>query len=655
MRKHLRAVLAKLIKWTADRPPDQSSTIRYLNEALVELSTRENAARAEYMERCAELAEAVQMAGAGPWKVSPAAVQRTELLLKEARERYGKESYSPVIQISESGAIGDVMLALQNVEWRAEAAQARMEFSRWGIQSIILIVRLYYMTNPIMRRLIDVSAAYVFARGFEVTSNDPAANEQIKRFFENNKEVLGQNAVTDLERRKDYDGSIYWVFFADEQSSGEVKLRTFDATEIEDIVCNPEDSDEPWLYKRVWTQENFDLKTGHVSAEPVKRWYPALRFEPADKPDTIGDVKVDWNARVHHRKCGGVAKWKHGCPRMYPAMYWAKQTKKYLEGCANVNAALSQIAMTATTKGGQQAIAGLKQTLSASGPSSSMLDINPPAVSGSTFASGPGTQLAAFKSRGAGSDPEECRQYKLMACMVKGVPETFLADVSTGNLATAQSLDRPTEAVFLEFQEAWREDFLILTTYALEVSSKATSGKLREARTKAGKAAAVQIVECRRRQKTDGSFVYEAFQKDSKRIELRVNFPAIREGDMPTLVAATVSAMTLNGGTPGRGIDERAGVLNLYDLTGVENGGELIEQQYPEDIYDPLRASEEGAAPDAPPIGAEPNTSPGAGTEPAPPGAPGGGEPAPGAVKESVRLRLRINSALRRVEKSLRS
>jgi hypothetical protein len=46
--------------------------------------------------------------------------------------------------------------------------------------------------------------------------------------------------------------------------------------------------------------------------------------------------------------------------------------------------------------------------------------------------------------------------------MVVGVPETFLADVSTGNLATATTLDRPTELVFMEKQEAWREDLTII-------------------------------------------------------------------------------------------------------------------------------------------------------------------------------------------------
>ncbi len=650
LRHRFRRFLAKLIRWTADPPPDQSALIQKLNDALIATSTRDNAARDEYLAQVAELAEMRQMSGSGPWSVSAEAVERTDRLIHSAREQFGK----PAQRLRESGATGDYFLAAQAAEWRAETAQGNMEFSRWGIQRIILITRLYYMINPLMRRLIDVSAAYVFARGYEVTSSKPAANDQIQQFLQDNKDVFGQNAITDLERRKDYDGNLYFVLFPDTENTGRVKARTFDAIEIEEIVCNPEDVDEPWLYKRVWSVSTFDFSSGTSATSTKTAWYPALRYDPADKPLTIGDHEVRWDSRVHHRKCGGVAKWKHGCPRMYPAVYWAKTAKKFLENCASSKAALAQFYATLTTKGGQQVLSGMKQQIgTAAGPPSNMLDQNPPAVS-SLFASGPGTELKAFAARGVDADPAEVHEFKLMACMVKGVPETFLSDVSTGNLATAQSLDRPTETVFLDFQEAWREDLLTMCSFALEISERASGGMLREAY-KSQKAGAVKIVECKRRRLKNGTFVYEAFGTAPDVIELRCNFPAIREGDIPALVGATVTAMTLNGGTPGSGIDEKAGNRNLYDQLGIENGDELIEEQYPEDEYEPLRVTDE-PEPIAPPLpGAPPQDGAGIPQAGAAPAQAGATEPqAPAAVKETVRLRLRINSALRRVEKSLR-
>ena len=69
---------------------------------------------------------------------------------------------------------------------------------------------------------------------------------------------------------------------------------------------------------------------------------------------------------------------------------WAKASRKFLEHCMAVKAALAQIAMTITTKGGQQALEGIKQQLQSTVATgnSSWYEQNPTAVAGSTWASG---------------------------------------------------------------------------------------------------------------------------------------------------------------------------------------------------------------------------------------------------------------------------
>jgi hypothetical protein len=273
---------------------------------------------------------------------------------------------------------------------------------------------------------------------------------------------------------------------------------------------------------------------------------------------------------------------------------WAREARKFLEACASVRQSLSQFALTLTTKGGQQALEGVKAQMSTTvGPTAQIWDQNPPAGRGSTFASGPGTKLEAFKTSGAGFSPEDVRQYKLMCCMVKGVPETFLADVSTGNLATATSLDRPTETMFLELQESWREDLATIADYVLKVSKGAPSGSLREAG-----AHIYRICESKRITRKDGRRVYEAMKPstESGDIEIQVNFPNIREGDIPALVQATVEAMTL-GNKFGQvaGIDEKTGVKQLFDLLGVEDGDVIAEDMYPDGSYETDRQAQKDA------------------------------------------------------------
>jgi len=596
-RAKVQRFLARVIRYL-HKPPDQSSTIKVLSEALRDLAGRVDTAKTLYMERVCELVEARQMAGAGPWGASPATLAHTDRLITEAYERYGKgDGLSTKLResanaITAQGVYGDIELALQNVEWRREVNLSWLEFSRWGIQQIILISRLHFIKNPIIRRLVNVCAAYVFARGVDVSTDDGGANEVIRDFFERNKATMGQHGLTELERRKDYDGNLFFVLFTDTQETGKVTCRTIDATEIQEVVTDPDDTDTPWYYRRIWTQRTLDPTTGQYNNTSGKRWYPALGYDPDDKPKFIGDVEVAWDSPILHRKAGAIAKWHFGCPRIYPALDWAREARRYLESCASVAQALSEIALLWTTKGGQQALEGIKQQVGTTvGPTSALWDNNPPAVAGASFASGPGTKVEAFKTQGAGMNPEGVRQYKLMCCMVADVPETFLGDVSTGNLATAMSLDRPTETSFLEKQEAWREDLVTLVSYVLKVSYRAPSGKLRESY----KAKTAPVIrEAARYLDSQGRWHYvEKKEKVEGTIEVRAEFPAIREGDIPALVKAVVEAMTLeNKAGQVIGIDEKEGVRYLYALLGIERGDEVVEQQYPEKEYERDRTKE---------------------------------------------------------------
>lgn len=577
--------------------PDYQGTIRGLTEIIKAIQPQRDEMRLRWAEedKC-ERIEANQLAGAGPWLGYSA---RAALTRNESAKVIVQES-NPLLS---QGAFGDIELALQNVEWRREINLSWLEFSRWGIQQIILISRLYYIKNPIVRRLIDVCAVYVFGRGVEVSSADEDANEVLKEFFERNQKVLGHIALADLERRKLYDGNLFFAFFTDQLNTGLTTVRMLDATEIMDIITNPDDTDDPWYYRRVWVQRKFDIKTGQVSTEGQECYHPAINFNPTPRPATLNDKPVMWDVPVYHRKCGAVAKWNFGCPVIYPAIDWAKAARRFLEACATVKQALATFAMTITTKGGQQAIEGLKQQLSTTvGPQAAIWDTNPPPVNAATFVSGPGTEMTFMNATGKGGDPEEVRRFLLMCCMVVGVPETFLADVSTGNLATATTLDRPTELVFLEKQESWREDLVLIAKYVLSVSKNAPKGTFKAALDRRGlKVSGVVIKERDRERLPNGRMVYVSEAKKPKKdavIEVQATFPAIREGDQAINIKSIAEAMTLdNKGGQIVGIDEKAGVLLLLRELGVDDPEELVELMYPEKEYDPDRTKEPLPAP----------------------------------------------------------
>lgn len=595
MRRTIRLWLIKALRWLAPKPdllPELRATQRVLDEAQQQISFQ----RLEARHFVTELIEAQAMAGSGPWHPGePIAYAQMSPVLREVLKL--KES-GPV---STLGVYGDYEFLIQNIDWQREINYSWTEFSRWGVQQIILISRLYYIKNPIVRRLVDVCAAYVFARGVDISTQDEDANDVIKDFTQRNQKVLGHVALGELEKSKDRDGNLFFVFFTD-PATGDVDIRTIDASEIQDVFTDPEDADVPQYYRRTWVTRIFDAQSGAVSSMNLEAWYPALGFvKPPNAPSSIKGNPINWDTPIYHRKVGGVGKWLFGCPRIYPMLDWAKEARKFLEACASIRQSLSQFAFTLTTKGGQAAIQGLKEEMQTTvGPASQLYDTNPPAVTGASFISGPGTKLEVLKTSGSTFSPEDVRQFKLMCCMVKGVPETFLADVSTGNLATAATLDRPTETVMLNLQEEWVEDLVVIYTFVLQASMRGGKSKLREAITARGaEPGDIVIRECSRIRLPDGRWRYAEAAKDGKSIDVQVNFPAIREGDVPAMVGAITDAMTL-GGKSGSvvGIDEKEGVAMLYRALGNEKADELTEAAYPSKsskdapAYDPVRTAE---------------------------------------------------------------
>lgn len=605
---------------TFPNPPEVRAENRVLREILGGMSQDETSYLDRYMEMADEWVEARMMAGAGPGMTATKLREEAGNALVRIRERAVGIRPKESQPVSAQGAFGDIELALQNVEWRREINLSWLEFSRWGIQQIILISRLYYIKNPLIQRGINVAAHYVFGRGVEISSPDEAANEVLKEFVSRNERVLGQAALGDLQRRLYYDGQIFFALFADKVDKGLTTVRTIDATEIQEILCNPDDADEPQMYRRQWVQRQYDSIAGVVQTTTAKEeWYPALGYDPDDKPPEMAGKRVNWESPAIHMKGGtGVSKWHFDTPRVYAALDWSKAAKKFLEACATVKQALAQIALHITSKGGQQALEGIKQQLQTTvGPNASLWDTNPTPVNASIFASGPGTTLEAFKTSGAGGDPEEVRRFIHMVAMALDLPEHFFADVTTGALATAQTLDRPTELAFQEKQERWREVLVRIAKYALDVDKGAPSGKLRE-REAVGK---LTVTEARRVPSPNHgrAWMYEAKQTPKKNeVLVTVSFPAIREGDLPAMIKAWVEAGTLDNKV-GQivGIDEKVMVRGLLQLLGVENADDLVEEMYPDGEYDPDRTKVD--LPDPLPTRGQPQP----GGEPqAPPGTP---------------------------------
>lgn len=545
---HLAPPLGKVLASAGGTVDRLTSDIQIYRERLSD-------EQSSLVRQAAEMAEACSMAGAGPWRPT---MSESGRLSEAVRLREG------------ANGLAELELALEDRGWKRQLAISQMEFSRYGIQQIILISRLYFIKNPLVRRGVQVSSHYVFGRGLEVGSDDATANKVLHAFFTDPRNVceIGHRALVEKEEALHTDGNLFFALFSS-PDDGATVIRTIDATEIQEIISNPDDSAEPWYYRRTWMRQIFDDATGNTNPVQSELWYVALGHETKLRKIRDIDVAVDPVTKrpipVLHHKVGGLPKWQFGCPLVYSWIDWARAYKQFLENWATIQQALARFAWQVETQGGQPAIAAFKQTLATTlGNDGQSVEINPPPTVGSAFISGPGNKMTPVKTAGTQTNPEAGRRIMLMVAAAAGLPETFFGDASTGSLATAQSLDRPTELKFLEAQERWRGLLQCIGQYVLEQSARAPQGRLKEAK------------------------------KEAEPITVEVTFPAVLEHDITQRVAAITNAMTLSGFETS-GIDEKVGVGLLLKELGVEDPDTVLEEMYPEADYNANRKAQEEA------------------------------------------------------------
>jgi len=136
-----------------------------------------------------------------------------------------------------------------------------------------------------------------------------------------------------------------------------------------------------------------------------------------------------------------------------------------------------------------------------------------------------------------------------------GLPETFFGDVSVGTLATARSLDRPTELKFLDCQAYYIDFYSDLFSYVIDVAQAANK------------------------------LPYQDPETDEDLDEnVSITFPPILEHDVNESVGAIVSAATLDGKAQAGTIpDMKLLSRMLLTVLGAQDIDELMERMFPED------------------------------------------------------------------------
>lgn len=463
-------------------------------------------------------------------------------------------------------------LALETDGWRLLSMQAEQEFSREGLAVITELSRVMYLKNPLVQRSVDVKRLYVWGQGWSVKAADENIQEVLTAFMDDAKnqvELTSHAARMQKELERQTDGNLFLVFFTN-ANTGRVRVRSITFDEIDSVICNPEDAKDPWFYRRSWTEQRTDIESGGTETQKRRAYYPDWRYTPTNKPTYIGRIPVMWDKPIYHIKTGGFSNWRFGVSAVYASIDWAKAYKEFLEDWASIVRAYRRFAFQLSTPGGKSAIAAAKAKLGTTyGNAGTGAETNPAPTVGSTFVSSPDVNITPVRTSGATVAAEDGRRLLLMVAAATGLPETFFGDVSVGTLATAESLDRPTELMMIDLRTLWADIYQDIFHYVLLRAVKAPRGPLRGLGTIATERDGDELVE---------RIEWAADVDD----HIDIDWPPIRTEGIDARVTAIIKAATLDGKQP-------AGTLDLVTVTrlllvalGEDDVDEIIERLFPD-------------------------------------------------------------------------
>jgi hypothetical protein len=353
--------------------------------------------------------------------------------------------------------------------------------TRQGLKQISARAWLYYAAMPLIRRAVRLKTYYVWGQGVSISARDEKVNDLVQALIddEGNQAVLfSHDAHTAREREVELEGNVFLALFTS-PATGRVQVRRIPPAEMTDIICSPDDSTERRYYRRAWTQQTFDEVTGAWMPSAQVAYYPDFRFQPPlrDRPLFIASSPVEWDSPVLHVRTDSLAESPWGFPEVYAALDWARAYKEFLEDWASIAKALSRFAWRAQTKSNK--VAALRRAIDDNRSGTASPAGVAPAAGAAMVHDGT-VGLEAIPKTGATLDAESGRPLAMMVGTALDLPYTMLmGDADLGNLATAKTLDRPTELAMQTRRAVWGSAIRNVLGYAVEASVKAPGGPLR--------------------------------------------------------------------------------------------------------------------------------------------------------------------------------
>jgi len=375
-----------------------------------------------------------------------------------------------------SERIAELELDMEDVGWEKLSGFGDVEFSRAAIRTITRLSRIFYLKNPLIKRAVDLKTSYVFGQGVTIQGAHPLIDQIVQAFLDDEKnkaELTRHLSMSARETDLQIESNLFFMFFGNEE--GLTRIRTVPFTEIADIISNPEDAKDPWFYvrKKALKVDHLGNPIGELDTKGTL--YPDWQYRPAQKDTTYEGMEIDWSTPIYHVKVNALNGQRFGVSELYSAHDWARAYNEFLSNWATITRALARFAWRVVAKGGADQRAAIKARMDSNLAEGGAIQM-PTAAASTMIESEGAASLSPIRTAGATTSPQDGRRLLLMVCAATGIYEHYFGDPSTGNLATAKSMERPMELMFLNRQMLWQEVFSNIIGFAVE--QQARSGKV---------------------------------------------------------------------------------------------------------------------------------------------------------------------------------
>lgn len=396
-----------------------------------------------------------------------------------------------------------------------------------GFKKMLNNCKVLYYTNPLAGQWIHLTTQFVFGEGLSIPkSKDEGLQNVISEFWD---DVDNKKALTSfmsqqlLSNKLQYEGNLFFLLFEDD--AGRCKIRILNALEIDDIIMDPNDRLRPNFYKVPVLEKSFNFTSDSYSfTQKGFAYYPDVDcYDPTAHKIPANKLRND--ARVYHVKINCDINDKFGVPDLYRGSGWINAHKTMAEDLATLIKALSQYAWKKKVKGTATQVSTLANALTSR---TNLTNIKNSAGQMQVENEAVDLQSIDIKTGGVKVGTDGLRQMKLMVCAGSGIFEHYFGDPSTGNLATAKTMELPMVKKFATLQSLWTDVILGILNYVID--RKIEIGELPGT-----------IIDDKKNERR----IYK-YKNDENEREIDIDFPPILEEDLKVWADALTTAKNGN-------------------------------------------------------------------------------------------------------------